>query len=201
MAKKFWFFWALALICSACGGGQVIEVDSGPPGRQGEPPAAPAPTLTGDKQLLQEWANRSVVREEEVISLSNRMLQEDIARGLDGESLALLEKALLKALPQTGRGDSQALIQRNLGIVHFYKREYNKARQALQSANETNPRDARTHFYLACIYHQLAKQYQQKGQVTKAKRAQNRAKIEIETARRLEPGNPLYRKNPSILGD
>lgn len=201
MNKRFWFSIALALMCSACGGGQVIEVDSGPPVRQQELPPAPAPTLVGDKQVLREWANRNVVREDEVIGLSNRMLQEDIARGLDGESLALLEKALLKALPQSGRGDAQALIQRNLGIVHFYKREYHKARQALQSANETNPRDARTHFYLACIYHQQAKQYQQKGQVTKAKRAQNRAQIEIETARRLEPGNMLYRKNPSILGD
>lgn len=199
MRRRLYLILVVALLGNACGGGQVIEVESPPPVRL-DAPTAPAPTLEGDKRQIQELANRAVVREDEVVGLSNRMLQEDIARGLDEQALANLEKALLKALPNSGK-NSQAIIQRNLGIVHFYKKEYGKARQALQCSNETNPRDARTHFYLACIYHQEAKKYQKKGQITKAKRAEKRAQIEIETARRLEPDNPLYRKNPSIMGE
>lgn len=199
MPRKLWLVLSLGLLGAACGGGQVIDVEAPPPVTV-ETATAPAPTLSGDKRRLQELVERAVVNDAEVVGLSNRMLQEDIARGLDDQTLANLEKALLKALPTCGK-NSQAVIQRNLGIVHFYRKEYGKARQALQSANETNPRDARTHFYLACIYHREAQRYQRKGQVTKAKRAEKRAQIELETARRLEPENPLYRKNPGVVGE
>jgi tetratricopeptide (TPR) repeat protein len=141
-----------------------------------------------------------VVNPEEAIRVSNRMLQEDIVSVLDEQTLNNLEKMLLAALPQSNK-TTQPVIQRNLGIVNYYNKKYNKARQALQSSNETNPRDARTHYYLACLFNHQARIYAAKGEPEKAQRHQKRAQIEIETARKLEPGNNLYRKGLSSPGE
>jgi uncharacterized protein HemY len=111
-----------------------------------------------------------------------------------------LEKILLTALSQSSKS-TQPLIQRNLGIVNYYNKKYNKARQALQCSNETNPRDGRTHYYLACLFSHQAKIFSAKGEQDKAQRHQKRAQIEIETARKLEPSNHLYRKGLSLPGE
>jgi tetratricopeptide (TPR) repeat protein len=193
----------LTLLLFGCGGKKVVV----------EEEAAPTPKKTaqlqdsseksvsgGDVKNLQELANRNVVNPEEAIRVSNRMLQEDIVSVLDEQTLNNLEKMLLAALPQSSK-TTQPVIQRNLGIVNYYNKKYNKARQALQSSNESNPRDARTHYYLACLFNHQAKIYSAKGEPEKAQRHQKRAQIEIDTARKLEPGNNLYRKGLSLPGE
>ncbi len=197
----------LLIFCSTllflgCGGKKVVEVEAPPsqkmtaPVQETSEKSAPG----GDLKTVQELSGRSAVSPEEAIRVSNRMLQEDIASALDEQTLNNLEKVLLAALPQSSQ-TTQPVIQRNLGIVNFYNKKYNKARQALQSSNETNPRDARTHYYLACLFNHQAKIFSARGEQTKAQRHQKRAQIEIDTARKLEPGNHLYRKGLSLPGE
>lgn len=197
----------LVIICSTllflgCGGKQVVEVEDTPSQKLTTPVQATSEKSVsgGELKTVQELAGRSAVNPEEAIRVSNRMLQEDIASALDEQTLNNLEKLLLAALPQSTK-DKQSVIQRNLGIVNYYSKKYNKARQALQSSNETNPRDARTHYYLACLFNHQAKIYSARGDQTKAQRHQKRAQIEIDTARKLEPGNPLYRKGLALAGE
>ncbi len=188
------------LLFSGCGGKEVVEVEPMPSQKvTTKMPEAQEPTQTGsDSKTVQEFAGRNVVNPEEAIKVSNRMLQEDTVQSLDEQTLNNLERMLLAALPQSTR-ETQPIIQRNLGIVNFHNRKYSKARQALQYSNETNPRDARTHYYLACLFNHQARIYAAKGEKTKAQRFQKRAEIEIETARKLEPSNRLYRKGlPSL---
>ena len=153
-----------------------------------------------DLKTLQEQANRNVVNPEEAIRVSNRMLQEEMVSVLDEQTLNNLEKILLAALPQSSK-TTQPVIQRNLGIVYYYNKKYNKARQALQCSNESNPQDARTKYYMACLYNHQAKLYAGKGDKVTAQRHQKRAQIEIESARKLAPGNSLYRKGLSLPGE
>lgn len=189
-------FLILALSLFGCGGRQVVEVEEMP----SQPTSAAAPGLQernparNELANLQEMASRNVIRPEEATQLSSRLLQDEIAPVLDEQTLNNLEKVLLTALSQSDK-QSQAVIQRDLGITNYYNRKYHKARQALQSANESNPRDPRTHYYLACLFQQQAKVEEAKGNQTAAERYRKRAQIEIDTARKLAPGNPLYRKN------
>jgi tetratricopeptide (TPR) repeat protein len=196
------------LICSfllfwGCGGKQGV-VEEPPPQKVTAVqmnPEAPEPTAQSvDLKTVQELAAKNSVNPEEAVRVSNRLLQPDVVPMLNEQTLNNLEKILLTALPNSSP-TTQPVIQRNLGIVNYYNKKYSKARQALQSANETNPRDARTHYYLACLFNHQAKIYTAKGETTKAQRFQKRAQIEIETARRLEPGNQLYRKGLSVSGE
>jgi tetratricopeptide (TPR) repeat protein len=195
----------LVIFCSTllflgCGGREVVEVEATPSQKMEVAETPKKSTQDVDLKTVQELAGKSVVSPSEAVRVSNRMLQEDLAPVLDEQTLNNLEKILLAALPQSSK-DTQPVIQRNLGIVNYYSKKYNKARQALQSSNETNPRDARTHYYLACLFNHQARIFAAKGEPTKAQRVQKRAQIEIDTARKLEPGNPLYRKNLSSLGE
>ena len=193
----------LTLLGIGCGGKTVVvEEEKAPAPKKMVQVQEPSDRSVsgGDLKTLQELANRNVVNPEEAIRVSNRLLQEDIISVLDEQTLNNLEKMLLAALPQSSK-TTQPVIQRNLGIVNYYNKKYNKARQALQSSNETNPRDARTHYYLACLFNHQARIYSAKGEPEKAQRHQKRAQIEIDTARKLEPGNNLYRKGLSSPGE
>jgi len=202
MRKTILVLICLALLTAGCGRKRVVvEEEVTPANKTAQVQEAPEKSATGGEiKNLQELANRGVVNPDEAIRISNRMLQEEIASVLDEQTLNNLEKILLTALPQSSKS-TQPLIQRNLGIVNYYNKKYNKARQALQCSNETNPRDARTHYYLACLFNHQAKLYSAKGEQDKAQRHQKRAQIEIDTARRLEPGNHLYRKGLSVPGE
>ncbi len=202
MRKVILVLICLALLTAGCGRKRVVvEEEVHPAKTTAQVQEAPEKSATGGEiKNLQELANRGVVNPDEAIRISNRMLQEEIASVLDEQTLNNLEKILLTALPQSSKS-TQPLIQRNLGIVNYYNKKYNKARQALQCSNETNPRDARTHYYLACLFNHQAKLYSAKGEQDKAQRHQKRAQIEIDTARRLEPGNHLYRKGLSVPGE
>lgn len=202
-----WRF-VLVVFCSilllwGCGGKKVVVMEEDEPTKK---TAAPVQEVSEkslpavDFKTIQELAGRNVVNPEEAIRVSNRMLQEDVVGVLDEQTLNNPEKILLAALPQSSP-TTQPVIQRNLGIVNYHNKKYNKARQALQSANETNPRDARTHYYLACLFNLQAKLYSARGEQVKAQRHQKRAQIEIDTARKLEPGNQLYRKGLASVGE
>jgi ATP/maltotriose-dependent transcriptional regulator MalT len=193
----------LVMLTSGCGKKRVVVQQAPPTPKMNAPvqEVPEQPTTSGsDLKTLKELANRNVVNPEEAIRVSNRLLQEDVVSVLDEQTLDNLEKMLLAALPQSSK-TTQPIIQRNLGIANFYNKKYNKARQALQCSNETNPRDARTHYYLACLFNHQAKLFAAKGEPTKAQRSQKRAQIEIETARKLEPGNQLLRKSLALPGD
>lgn len=199
----------LVLICSTllflgCGGKKVVvEEEASTPSQTSEVPGQETPEKYvpgGDLKAVQELAGRNMVSPEEAVRVSNRLLQEEIVSVLDERTLDNLEKILMTALPHSSK-TTQPVIQRNLGIVNYYNKKYNKSRQALQSANETNPRDARTHYYLACLFNHQAKIFSAKGETIKAQRHQKRAQIELDTARKLEPGNQLYRKGRILAGE
>jgi tetratricopeptide (TPR) repeat protein len=199
------FIWFIMLVCSVVifcgrGGKKVVETEAPPSQKMEASEPSKKSDQVVDTKTIQELAGRSAVNPNEAVRISNRMLQEDIAAVLDEQTLINLEKILLAALPQSGK-DTQPVIQRNLGIVNYYNKKYNKARQALQSSNETNPRDARTHYYLACLYNHQAKIYVARGEQEKAKLPQKRAQIELDIARKLEPGNSLYRKGFASPGE
>lgn len=188
----------LLLLCSlgGCGGRQVVEVEDLPAPTVASPEESKPTRIFSKNELaqLQELASRNVVRPDEASQISARLLQEEIAPVLDEQTLNNLEKVLLTALAQSDK-QNQAVIQRDLGITYFYNKKYHKARQTLQSANESNPRDARTHYYLACLFQQKAKVEEAKGDKVAAERFRKRAQIEIETAQKLAPNNQTYRKN------
>lgn len=191
------------LLCIGCGGRQmVVEEEGAPiPKKTVQSQEQPEKISSGaDLKTLQELANRNAVNPEEAIRVSNRMLQEDIAPVLDEQTLNNLEKILLAALPQSSK-TTQPVIQRNLGIAYYFNKKYNKARQALQCSNESNPQDARTKYYMACLFNHQAKLYAAKGDKTAAQRHQKRAQIEIDSARKLEPSHSLYRKGLSVPGE
>lgn len=192
----------LILLLCGCGKKQVV--------REVKPPSLPQTaqvietpeksTSGADLKTLQELAGRNTVNPEEAIRVSNRFIQEDIIAVLDEQTLNNLEKILLAALPLSSK-TTQPVIQRNLGIINYYNKKFNKARQALQCSNESNPKDARTHYFMACLFNHQAKIYSAKGEKEKAQRHQKRAQIEIDTARKLEPSNNLYRKGLSLPGE
>ncbi len=84
---------------------------------------------------------------------------------------------------------------RNLGIIHYNQQKYKQAEHELQSANELNPKNARTHFYLACLFAQKGNIYAKSGKNKASRQQYKRAAIEIELARKLEPSNGLYKQN------
>jgi tetratricopeptide (TPR) repeat protein len=202
MSKLVLTLICLTMLLIGCGGNKVVVEEEEPAQKNlvqvQETPEKAAPGA--DLKTVQELAGRTAVNPEEAVRVSNRMLQDDIASVLDEQSLNNLEKMLLAALPQSSK-TTQPVIQRNLGIVNYYNKKYSKARQALQSSNESNPRDPRTHYYLACLFNLQAKLYSAKGEKVKAQRHQKRAQIEIETARKLAPGNPLYNKSLTLPGE
>jgi tetratricopeptide (TPR) repeat protein len=160
------------------------------------PPPPPASTLgSADQAILKDAASGArALPPEEVVSLSDRLLTEGSSTLHDPETLARLEILLLKTLKNQPKGQ-RARLMRNLGIIHFYNRKYKLALNEFQASNELNPKDARTHYYLARLYGQQGGKYQRQGQQKKSKGQFKLATMELELARKLEPSNPLYRQN------
>jgi len=155
------------------------------------PPAAP---VTPDHLLLEQALQGRPLPPREALRLSNRMLREGSPNFNHEKTMARLELLLLKAL-QANDPHSRAGLLRNVGIIHYYQKQYKRARQELQASNELNPRDARTHFYLARLFAHQECLYRRQGWHKKARSRAKLAKIELELARKLDPGNPLYRQN------
>jgi len=172
-------------------------------------PVAPLPPVTSDQTLLKEGLTGRTLSPTEVADLSDRLLAQGSNTFNDQETMARLELLILKAMKSPDK-THRAVLWRNLGIIHYHEKKYKQARQELQAANEINPRNARTHFYLACLFAHEGKIYEiqsRKSLLSKKKRAARkyelksrqqfkRAVIEMEQAHKLEPSNSLFKQDP-----
>ena len=155
-------------------------------------PAVPERSENPDQAKLKEALTGPGLPPGEVAELSDRLL----ATGslVDEQDMARLELLLLKSLKSPDKA-YRAVFWRNLGIIHYSQRKYKAARQELQASNELNPKNGRTHFYLARLFANEGEIYERQGKKSKARQQFKRASIEMEMARKFEPSNPLYRQD------
>jgi tetratricopeptide (TPR) repeat protein len=185
---------ALVLLGGTVGCGSALMA---PPRESASVPAEPTAAATSDQARLKEGLTGRELPASEVADLSDRLL----ANGNnfnDQETMARLELLILKTMKGPDKNSRPAL-WRNLGIIHYHQKKYKQARQELQAANELNPKNARTHFYLACLFAHEGEIYAQKGKKRVSRQQFKRAAIEMEQARKLEPRNPLYKQDPKQI--
>lgn len=180
----------LVLALSACGGGKRLAHDMG----AGTPQPPPPPFDRPEEEVLEEALRTGSILPAEIARLSDRMLAEGSPTFGKEQTLARLDILLTKTLPAASREIRPQLL-RNLGIIHYHQKKFHLARQELQQANELNPRDARTHYYLARLAVQYGLIYERQGLNKKAKGQFTLAANELELARKLEPSNSLYRQD------
>jgi len=185
---------ALALLGGLAGCG-------GPPPPMEQPPdigAVEAPTSRAgvpDQILLEDGLKGRALTPAEVAGLSDRLLAEGSSTLDDEKTMARLELLLLKAIKDGEDKASSPKLWRNLGIIHFHQKKYDRAQQELKKANEFNPKDARTHYYLARLLTRQAEICQRKGQKKKSRGLFKQATTEMELARKFAPNNPTYRQD------
>ena len=188
LKRKIWLAPVLLATLAGCLGAPVAPVQEAPP------PVVTAPVSGLPDQVLLEDALRGrALSNGEVADLSDRLLSDGNAVLNDEKTMARLEILLLKALKSPDKAH-RAVLLRNLGIIHYHQNKFKKARQELQNSNEVNPRDARTHFYLARLFVQQGEIYQKQGKQKLSRQQFKRAAIEMEMARKLAPGNPNYKQ-------
>jgi tetratricopeptide (TPR) repeat protein len=159
-------------------------------------PSSPA---SSDSTKLKDALTGQEMSPSEVADLSDRLLAEGTRGALsDQQTMARLELAILKALKAPDK-THRAVLWRNLGIIHYHQQKYKQAEHDLQSANELNPKNSRTHFYLACLFAHKGKIFEKSGKTRASQQQFKRAAIEIELARKLEPSNPLYKQDPKQI--
>ena len=171
---------------AGCGSAPVLPAPEAPP-------ALPEPAeKSPDHVKLKEALTGPGLPPAEVAELSDRLL----ATGsiVDEQDMARLELVLLKALKSPDKA-YHAVFWRNLGIIHYSQKKYKQARQELQASNELNPKNGRTHFYMARLFANEGEIYERQGKKNKARQQFKRASIEMEMARKFEPSNPLYRQD------
>ena len=161
--------------------------------------AAPAPAPVErpehpDQATLKAALQGRYLSPREALELSDRLLVEGSLNFQDQETMARLELLLLGAVKGEEK-TSRAGLLRNLGIIHYHQKKFKQARQELQGANEINPKDARTHFYLARLHARQEQVYLRKGDKKRAKGQGRLADTEQGLARKLEPSNSLYRQD------
>jgi len=183
----------LALMLGAltgCGGPPPVE---SPPDAASVDPAAPRGTP--DQMLLKDALQRRDLGPGEAAALSDRLLADGNAVLQNQETMARLVLLLLKAVNKHGDKESRPVLLRNLGIIYYHQKKYKDARQQLQNSNELNPRNARTHFYLAKLFIHQGLIYEGQGKKKLAKQQFKRAAIEMDQARKLEPRNTSYHQD------
>jgi tetratricopeptide (TPR) repeat protein len=148
-----------------------------------------------DQARLKEGLTGRELSPSEVADLSDRLLADDSNTFHDQETMARLELLLLKTM-KSGDKTYRPTLWRNLGILHYHQKKYKQARQELQAANELNPKNARTHFYLACLFAHQGVIYEKQGKKRISRQQFKRAAIEMEQARKLSPKNALYKEDP-----
>ena len=160
------------------------------------PPQAPARPEKPDQARLSDALTGQQLSPGEVADLSDRLLT--AGNEMSDQDMARLELVLLKAIKSPDK-TYQAVFWRNLGIIHYSQKKYKQARQELQASNEMNPKNGRTHFYLARLSVHQGEIYERQGQKSKARQQFKRAAIEMELARKIEPSNPMYRQDVKQL--
>jgi tetratricopeptide (TPR) repeat protein len=167
------------------------------------PPESPTPAAeppraeTSDQAKLKDGLTGREMSASEVADLSDRLLVNNNTLN-DQETMARLELLILKSMKSADK-THRATLWRNLGIIHYHQHKYKQARQELQAANELNPKNARTHFYLACLFAHQGQIYEKQGKQRVSRQQFKRAAIELEQARKLEPQNPLYKQDPKQI--
>lgn len=156
------------------------------------PAPAPERAETSDQAKLREALTGRELSPRDAAELSDRLLA--TGNEVSDQDMARLELLLLKALKGPDKTYNQAL-WRNLGIIHYHQKKYKQARQELQASNELNPRNARTHYYLARLFVHQGEIFEKQGKKKMARQQFKRAATEMELARKIEPSNPLYRQN------
>jgi tetratricopeptide (TPR) repeat protein len=195
LVKRFEAAVWLAALCLAGMAGCTREPVLPPPPMVEAPAPPPSVSLeTPDHVVLEQALQGRSLSPGEALLLSDRMLTEGNANFGEEATMARLELLLLKALQADDRA-SRAGLLRNLGIIHYYQSQYSRARQELQASNELNPRDARTHFYLARLFAHQEQLFLKQGQKKKARGQAKLAKMELDLARKLEPSNSLYQQD------
>lgn len=186
-----WLALAFLVGTIGCGGPPPVGTFENIP-----PPPATSPVTYGraDQVILKEALEGKPLSPGEVADLSDRLLTEGSSTFHNEETMARLDMLLNKSL-KNGNPQHQAKLMRNLGIIHYHQKKYNLARQELQRSNEINPRDARTHFYLARLYAQRGEYYQRLGKRKKSRGQLKLAATELGLARKLEPSNSLYKQD------
>ncbi len=162
------------------------------------PPVEAAPPATSDANRLKEALTGREMSPGEVADLSDRLLADGNKSFSDEQTMARLELVLLKALKAPDK-TYRPVLWRNLGIIHYHQQKFKQAEHDLQSANELNPKNARTHFYMACLVAQKGRISEKAGKPKAARQQFKRAAIEIELARKLEPSNALYKQDPKQI--
>ncbi len=181
----------LALMLAGCGGGKRA---SAPPPKASAPSSPSSAYERPEEEILEEAIRGKPILPAEVAKLSDRLLAEGSSTFRNEQTMARLEILLTKTMNAAPKEIRYQLL-RDLGIIHYHQKKFNLARQELQQANELNPRDARTHFYLARLAAQHGSIYQRQGLSKKAKGQFTLAANEMELARKLEPSNSLYRQD------
>jgi len=175
--------------------GGTVGCGSAPvaPPESGAFPVEPSPPATSDSARLKDALTGREMSPSEVADLSDRLLADGRALN-DQQTMARLELVILKTLNAPDK-THRAVLWRNLGIIHYHQQKYKQAEHDLQSANELNPKNPRTHFYLACLFAHKGRIYEKAGKTRASQQQYKRAAIEIGLARKLEPSNPLYKQD------
>jgi Flp pilus assembly protein TadD len=158
------------------------------------PPVESSLAATSDSARLKEALTGREMSPSEVAGLSDRLLADGSQALNDEQTMARLELVILKTLKDPDK-THRAVLWRNLGIIHYHQQKYKQAEHDLQSANELNPKNPRTHFYLACLFAHKGRIYEKSGKTRASHQQYKRAAIEIELARKLEPSNALYKQD------
>ena len=182
---------ALGLIGGTVGCNMAPPVP--PPPASVAPSVEPSPAATSDSARLKDALTGREMSPAEVADLSDRLLTDGQALN-DQQTMARLELVILKTLKDPDK-THRAVLWRNLGIIHYHQQKYKQAEHDLQSASELNPKNPRTHFYLACLFAHKGKIYEKSGKTRASQQQYKRAAIEIELARKLEPSNALYKQD------
>jgi tetratricopeptide (TPR) repeat protein len=169
-----------------------------PPPKSDAVPVEPAPPVTSESARLKDALTGREMSPAEVVDLSDRLLADGSNAFSDQQTMARLELVILKTLKAPDK-TYRAALWRNLGIIHYHQEKYKQAEHDLQSANELNPKNPRTHFYMACLFAHKGKIYEKAGKTRASQQQFKRAAIEIELARKLEPSNALYKQDPKQI--
>jgi Flp pilus assembly protein TadD len=162
------------------------------------PVAEPSPDSTSESARLKESLTGREMSPSEVADLSERLLADGSQALNDQQTMARLELVILKTMKDPDK-THRAVLWRNLGIIHYHQQKFKQAEHDLQSASELNPKNPRTHFYLACLFAHKGKIYERSGKTRAAQQQYKRAAIEIGLARKLEPSNSLYKQDPKQI--
>ena len=174
-------------------GCSMTPVASHPQSAATPPPVESSLAATSDSARLKDALTGREMSPAEVADLSDRLLADGQALK-DQQAMARLELVILKTLKDPDK-THRAILWRNLGIIHYHQQKFKQAEHAFQSANELNPKNPRTHFYLACLFAHKGRIYEKSGKTRASQQQYKRAAIEIGLARKLEPSNALYKQD------